>query len=203
MLSSRLLDRLVFHQNGCWVWTGPRFKSGYGQVRFEGKTVRVHRLVFRLLSGELPSVLHHTCNNKLCCNPAHLQGMERSSHSREHSTGRIKSACKRGHAMQGQNLRIASDGHRICATCKREYMRAYRKRIHQKEDSASRAEPVKWQQEDREVKTCCPTCHGNLTENHRVAIRGALCYHVDCVPSSANAPRTIWQALLTLVGIGQ
>jgi hypothetical protein len=39
-----------------------------------------------------------------------------------------------------------------------------------------------------------------VRDNDCVEIRGALAYHLGCAPSSAGAPRTIWQALLCLAG---
>lgn len=60
----------------CLLWLGS-MSCGYGTVYFEDKNQRVHRLVYQLINGEIPSgcthvdVLHK-CNNKLCCNPLHL-----------------------------------------------------------------------------------------------------------------------------------
>lgn len=51
------------------------------------------------------------------------------------------------------------------------------------------------------MTTHCHTCHRPLTENDRCEIRGALTYCLGCAPSSSNAPRTIWQALLAILGI--
>ncbi len=50
------------------------------------------------------------------------------------------------------------------------------------------------------MRTACPTCCRPLTENDRCEIKGALCYHVGCAPTSAAAPRSIWQALRQLCG---
>lgn len=49
----------------------------------------------------------------------------------------------------------------------------------------------------------CHACGHCISENERVEIRGALIYHPDCRPTSAGAPRTIWQAFLALVGCWQ
>jgi len=62
----------------CWPWTGTlqSNRSGqlYGYFR-AGKMVRVNRLMWRLHNQEeIPhgQVVRHTCDNTVCCNPAHL-----------------------------------------------------------------------------------------------------------------------------------
>jgi hypothetical protein len=42
-------------ESGCWLWTGNREDpSGYGQASCKGRTDLVHRVVFKLLVGEIP-----------------------------------------------------------------------------------------------------------------------------------------------------
>lgn len=59
---------------GCWEFSGPRHKQGYGAVVLGGKTVRTSRLAFRLWRGPLAEADHvlHSCDNPPCINPAHL-----------------------------------------------------------------------------------------------------------------------------------
>lgn len=79
-------------RTGCWPWMGA-LNKGYGQVttaiyygadypppipgQVRGtRTFRAHRAVFMLHHGRPVldgAVLHHTCFNKQCVNPAHLQ----------------------------------------------------------------------------------------------------------------------------------
>lgn len=67
--------RVHLDESGCWVWWGARQKFGYGNVKVNKKHWRVHRLAYELLRGPVPEglVLHHTCGNKPCCNPDHLE----------------------------------------------------------------------------------------------------------------------------------
>ena len=60
-------------QDECWDWTG-NLARGYGQVNIKGRSILVHRLIYRILVGPIPSdrILCHWCNNKRCCNPDHL-----------------------------------------------------------------------------------------------------------------------------------
>lgn len=63
---------------GCWPWNGERNNQGYGRFRvYRGpKTVRLlaHRLSYYLATGIDPgrSVVRHSCDTPICCNPQHL-----------------------------------------------------------------------------------------------------------------------------------
>ncbi|OFW99280.1 MAG: hypothetical protein A3E78_11885 [Alphaproteobacteria bacterium RIFCSPHIGHO2_12_FULL_63_12] len=51
---------------------------------------------------------------------------------------RDRSECRKGHPLVRENLRVEKNGHRICRTCQREYMREYaRKRARQTRSGVS------------------------------------------------------------------
>jgi hypothetical protein len=58
----------------CLEWTGGRHLSGYGATRAWGKCWYTHRLALELedISTDGHCVIH-SCDNPLCCNPAHLR----------------------------------------------------------------------------------------------------------------------------------
>ncbi len=61
--------------DGCWVWTAAT-NRGYGCVGVGGKNYGAHRIAYALNGGTLSAgdlVLHGTCRNRLCVNPAHLR----------------------------------------------------------------------------------------------------------------------------------
>lgn len=73
-------------ENECWIWFGPTSKArgnvdSYGRVdAFGFKGIYVHRIAYWLANGGALSLrkdgdvlIRHSCDNSLCCNPAHLQ----------------------------------------------------------------------------------------------------------------------------------
>lgn len=79
-------DRVVKgEENECWPWIGPVSRATanqqpYGRIDVFGfKGVYVHRVAFWLANGgELnlrkdgDSLIRHSCDNTICCNPKHL-----------------------------------------------------------------------------------------------------------------------------------
>lgn len=61
----------------CWEWPFSLRPEGYGQLRFQGKTETAHVVALILDGNPRPAPPgHHTlhsCDNKPCCNPAHLR----------------------------------------------------------------------------------------------------------------------------------
>jgi hypothetical protein len=57
-------------------------KSGYPQLRFEGKNWRLHRLAWTRAHGPIPEgfEVDHICRNIACINPSHLQLLTKTFH---------------------------------------------------------------------------------------------------------------------------
>lgn len=64
----------------CWPWTAASTRSGnnpelrYGMFWFGERVQKAHRVAYILTFGRLSdeTVLCHSCDYGLCCNPAHL-----------------------------------------------------------------------------------------------------------------------------------
>lgn len=75
--------RVKKERNGCWNWVGATNTSGYGNVMYQGRAASAHRLA-AFLSGLTTSIaapenrknsgfILHSCDNRRCCNPAHMR----------------------------------------------------------------------------------------------------------------------------------
>lgn len=67
----------------CWPWLGKSQVKGYGTIGLGGRSggkMLAHRVAWVLSQGDIPDaeghhglVVRHSCDNPLCCNPAHLE----------------------------------------------------------------------------------------------------------------------------------
>jgi hypothetical protein len=116
----------------CWIWTGSTNRRGYGWFhagsRDERRGLKPHRLSYEMHHCvEVPSDLDvmHSCDNRLCVNPAHLSVGTRADNMQDAaSKGRVctigksrKTHCPRGHPLSGPNLYLTKLGHRKCRQC--------------------------------------------------------------------------------------
>lgn len=73
---------------GCWLWKRSLDRRGYGLCRVNGLRGRAARVAYRAFVGPIPPGydLHHTCPNRNCINPEHLEPMAHGPHLRLHAS---------------------------------------------------------------------------------------------------------------------
>jgi hypothetical protein len=90
-------------KGSCLEWQGYVTSAGYASVgtytpKMDSVTKRsglVHRRVYELVHGDAPSVVMHTCDNRVCINPDHLVGGTQSDN--------IKDAASKGRMYRQKN----------------------------------------------------------------------------------------------------
>lgn len=92
-------SRIERSEDGCWLWRGSVGSSGYGVTRLFGKSEAAHRVAYRLVFGSTPALLRHTCDVRLCVNPAHLVGGTCADNARD--------MVERGRSLSGERNRSA------------------------------------------------------------------------------------------------
>lgn len=121
----------------CWLWMACRGGSngGYGKLAVNHKPFYAHRVAYEIAIGPIPDGLQldHLCRNPICVNPAHLEPVTSRVNLLRGNTLTAKQAaqthCKRGHLLEGENLKIAhlKKGKRECRICA--YMRHEKWRV--------------------------------------------------------------------------
>lgn len=124
-LSDRLLTKVVCDvATKCWNFTGHRNRDGYGMLAIGHRaTDRTHRIAYQLFTGPIPQghEIHHVCENRGCCNPAHLVAVVRKQHLK--MTPRWagnRTHCPQGHEYTPDNIvqaALRNRGVRQCRAC--------------------------------------------------------------------------------------
>ncbi len=159
-----LLHQREITATGCWEWAGRRDPNGYGWTRWQGKKIRVHRLVAHLIHGlELANsreYARHSCDNPPCFNPEHLMPGTPTDNQQDaiRRARRIRAACKRGHPFVAENVAYDGAKGRRCRTCDNDRKRAYEQRQRDKGVLPSWKQP-----------TTCSHC-GLLTNKNYIGV---------------------------------
>ena len=128
----RFLDKIDKQPNGCWIWTGYKYPSGYGLFYAYGKKVLAHRFSYEINRGPIPpwtpkgyQLDHAICDTKSCVNPDHLRLVLQRENALRSNSPPAKYAksshCKHGHEFIPENL-YKNTGKRKCRICALRYL---------------------------------------------------------------------------------
>lgn len=127
----------VTTSDGCWLWNGQKTHNGYGTASLAGTTQMAHRIAYQLLVGPIPEglTLDHLCKTKLCVRPEHLEPVTLRENILRGDCPTAKNArkteCFRGHPLVGDNVMVDKRRGRTCRTCKNDYNRKNRSKVHE------------------------------------------------------------------------
>jgi len=124
--------------DGCWWFITTNNSDGYPRWRYKPGALEqyVFKWSYLAFTGEIPDGMQvgHLCHDaaveagtcdggddcphRKCVNPDHL-GLQTASENTmlQRHANRAKTACPKGHPLEGANLIVWKDGKRRCRTC--------------------------------------------------------------------------------------
>jgi hypothetical protein len=112
----------------CWLWQAYVDDAGYG--RFSNDHPLAHVFAYELTNGEIADGLEldHTCRNRACVNPAHLEPVTHLENMlRGEIVWRVRQQqphCPKGHLYTAETTithRPNGEPHRRCRICRKEF----------------------------------------------------------------------------------
>jgi hypothetical protein len=126
-LPERMVQKISPEPNsGCWLWEAACTAAGYAVYREAGQTKYVHRMLYELAKGSVPTGLEldHLCRVRCCVNPEHLEAVTHKENNKRGTSpmaifGRA-THCVHGHEFIPENTYIYPTGvGRRCRACDR------------------------------------------------------------------------------------
>jgi hypothetical protein len=130
-----VLSRTTVTEKGCWLWNGSPNRSGYGQIKVDGRWPVVHKIVYEAFVGPVPEgmQLDHLCHDprrctlasecphRRCVRPSHmLPATPRENTLRSNAVTAVNAArthCVNGHEFTEANTYVRPTGGRMCRAC--------------------------------------------------------------------------------------
>ena len=124
----KILSKHRSNDQGCWLNENTDVKR-YSMMYVDGRQRYKHIVAYELFIGPVVDgqELHHTCENKACFNPWHLEPLTRKKHR---ATYQQRTHCPKGHPFTPENRyeRPGRPGKTECYACIKERVRAWKKK---------------------------------------------------------------------------
>lgn len=130
-LREKFHDKWIPEPNsGCWIWTSPWRRTGYGYLQINRKNGKkkllAHRVSYELYRGTIPNgmTVDHLCRTRCCVNPSHMEIVTSKENTLRGNNPAAQNArkthCLLGHLLSGENLyTFPRSGYRQCRECTR------------------------------------------------------------------------------------
>jgi hypothetical protein len=111
----RLLQKVRIDGENCWEWQAAVNGDGYAAY---GGTF-AHRVIYQFFYGLIPAgyQIDHTCRNKRCVNPVHLDVVTHAENQRRGVDARLRNCCQRGHPWKPETTGHLMNGSRVVRYC--------------------------------------------------------------------------------------
>lgn len=106
----------------CVLWIGHTDKDGYGVIGMRRATRKAHRVAMWMAGRTIPVgfVVNHTCRNRACVNPQHLNVLSASDNSKRDSCSLGYINSQKTHCKNGHPFDRVYGGQRYCSVCEAE-----------------------------------------------------------------------------------
>lgn len=132
ILATRILQTVTRTEAGCWHRTAYQNGTGYTRIFCGPKGERMyllaHRVMYVAAYGPIPekATIDHICENRSCCNPAHLRIIPFGDNVLRSKGNPFAINARKTHCIHGHELPpYVRGGKRKCRPCARDAQRRY------------------------------------------------------------------------------
>lgn len=110
---------------GCWLWTGAKASTGYGNFMVSKRPPRwqkAHRYLYEQLCGPIADelVMDHLCRTPLCVSLFHLEPVTPKVNINRGVGHGKETHCPHGHEYSTENTYRDRKNRRYCRACRRQ-----------------------------------------------------------------------------------